>query len=143
MEDEKACLLMAQFISDPDQANRIFVIKSMARKGGKDSLVPLKEVIFSKTFDAKDFYEKKEYFNTVAVIGGDEVVPDMQKYLHVGWNLFKNVRKEERGLCAASALKRIGSPLAVEALREGGDSRNKAIREACAKALRTLEANQS
>jgi len=143
MGDEKASQLMTQFVDDPDQANRIFVIKSLARKKVKAGLVPLQEVMASKEFDTKDFYEKKEYFNTVAVIGGDEVIPEMRKYLDIRWNLFRNAKKEEKGLCAARALKRIASPLAIEALQEGGTSRNKAIREACAKALSRLEINQT
>ncbi|MEO2054074.1 MAG: HEAT repeat domain-containing protein [Nitrospira sp.] len=142
MEDEKARQLMTQFIVDPDQANRIFVIKSLARKGVKEGLAPLKEVISSKAFDSKDFYEKKEYFNAVAMIGGDESVPEMQKHLYFRWTLFRDARKEEKGLCAARALKRIASPLAIEVLQKGGTSRNKAIREACAKALSSLEVKQ-
>ncbi len=143
MEDEKAYQLMSQFLDDADQTNRIFVLKSMARKAGKEGLAPLKEVMSSKDFDSKEFYEKKEYFKTVAIIGGDDVVPEMQKFLQVGWSLFKNVRKEEKGLCATHALKRIASPLAVEGLRDGSASKSKAIREACAKALNDLEVNQA
>lgn len=143
MENQQACKLMTRFIGDPDQANRIFVIKSLARKGAKEGLSPLMEVISSKAFDPKELYEKKEYFDAVAIIGGEEVIPEIRKCLPLRWSLFRNVRKEEKGLCAARALKRIGSPLAIEALREGGASRNKAIREACGKALSGLEASQT
>ncbi|MFQ5580864.1 MAG: HEAT repeat domain-containing protein [Nitrospiria bacterium] len=142
MDDEKAIQFMTQFVNDPDQTNRIFVIKSLARKEVQESLSPLWEVITSKGFDSKDFYEKKEYFNTVAVIGGDGIIPEMRQYLNIRWNLFKNTGKEEKGLCAVRALKRIASPAALESLREGAASKNKAVREACLKALSTMEASK-
>lgn len=138
MEDPRACQLLVHFIPDPDPSNRIFAIKSLSKKRVKEGLSALLNVLSSKDFQMKELYEKKEIFDAIAKIGGDEVVPEMRKFLKTRWSLFKNLQLEEMGLCAAVALQRIGSPPAMEALREGSKSSNKTIRGACNKALDVL-----
>ena len=138
MEDPRACQLLVHFIPDPDPSNRIFAIKSLSRKRVKEGLNALLDVLASKEFALKELYEKKEIFDAIAKIGGDDVVPEMRRFLKKRWSLFKNVELEERGLCAAVALQRIGSPSAIEALREGSRSNSKIIRGACNKALDVL-----
>ncbi|HLG22607.1 MAG TPA: HEAT repeat domain-containing protein, partial [Candidatus Manganitrophaceae bacterium] len=138
MEDPRASRLMVQFISDPDLSNRIFAIKGLAKRKAHDALEPLMEMIHTKRFESKDLYEKKEVFEAIGRIGGDEVAPQMRRYLKSRWTLFRNIKSEEMGVCAAIALQRIGSHAAVEALREGSASNNKTIREACNKALDVL-----
>lgn len=138
MEDPRACQLLVHFVPDPDPSNRIFAIKSLSKKRVKEGLNALLNVLSSKDFQLKELYEKKEIFDAIAKIGGDEVIPEMRRFLKAGWSLFKNLRLEEMGLCAAVALQRIGSPSAIEALREGSKSSNKTIRGACNKALDVL-----
>src|SRR5581483_10456560 len=138
MEDPRACQLLVHFVADPDPSNRIFAVKSLAKKKVKEGLGALLNLLSSKEFDLKELYEKKEIFDAIAKIGGDEVVPEMRKFLKKRWSLFKNIHLEERGLCAAVALQRIGSPSAIEALREGSRSNSKTIRGACNKALDVL-----
>jgi hypothetical protein len=138
MEDPRACQLLVHFIPDPDPSNRIFAIKSLSKKRVKEGLNPLLNLLSSKEFGLKELYEKKEIFDAIAKIGGDAAVPEMRKFLKNRWSLFKNVQLEEMGLCSAVALQRIGSPSAIEALREGSRSNNKTIRGACNKALDVL-----
>jgi HEAT repeat protein len=138
MEDPRACQLLVHFIPDPDPSNRIFAIKSLSKKKVKEGLKALLNVLSSKDFQLKELYEKKEIFDAIAKIGGDEVVPEMRKFFKKKWSLFKNTQLEEMGLCAAVALQRIGSPTAIEALLEGSKSNNKTIRGACNKALDVL-----
>ena len=138
MEDPRACQLLVHFVPDPDVSNRIFAIKSLSKKRVKEGLNALLNVLSSKEFQTKELYEKKETFDAIAKIGGDEVVPEMGRFLRKRWSFFKNLHMEEMGLCAAVALQRIGSPSAIEALREGSRSRNKTIRGACNKALDVL-----
>ena len=138
MEDPRACQLLVHFIPDPDPSNRIFAIKTLSRKRVKEGLKPLLNLFSSKDFHLKELYEKKEIFDAIAKIGGDEVVPEMRNFFKKRWSLFKNIHLEEMGLCAAVALQRIGSPAAIEALLEGSKSSNKTIRGACNKALDVL-----
>src|SRR5581483_1731196 len=104
MEDPRACQLLVHFVADPDPSKRIFAVKSLSKNKVKEGLGALLNLLSSKEFDLKVLYEKKEIFDAIAKIGGDEVVPEMRKFLKKRWSLFKNIRLEERGLCAAVAL---------------------------------------
>lgn len=142
MKQPTTTRLLVHFISDPDLSNRIFAMKSLSKKGVKAGFTPLLDLSASKEFDAKVLYEKKEITNAIARLGKDEAIPEIRKWLHSRWHIFKNSAKEEKGLCAAAALQRIASPAAIDALREGNTSRNKTIREACRQALLSLENKQ-
>ncbi|MFQ5588622.1 MAG: hypothetical protein ACE5F7_07265 [Nitrospiria bacterium] len=138
MKHKDAFEMMLQFISDPDLSNRVYAIKSLVKNKVAGGLPPLLHLIASKEFETKALYEKKEIFNGAAKLGGDDVIPEMVKHLDVRWSLFKNIPADERAICAAVALQRIGSPSAIEALREGERSRNKTVRDACKKSLTLL-----
>lgn len=138
MDDPKANDLLVKMIADPDLANRLFAIRTLAKRRARGALEPLMVTLSSKDFEVKELQEKKEVFEAIARIGGDEVVSRMQRFLKTGWSLFKSANLEEMGLCAAHALQRIGTPSAVAALREGAASKSKAIREACLKAIGAL-----
>lgn len=135
--------LLIKVITDPDLSNRLFAIRILAKRKAQEALEPLMNILPSKDFEGKELQEKKEIFDAIAKIGGDKVVPRMRRLLEVKWSLFKNARAEEMGLCAAFALQRIGSPSAVEALREGSGSKSKPISEACIKALDLLGAGRA
>jgi HEAT repeat protein len=130
--------LLVKVLSDPDLSNRLFALRTLAKKKAQEALEPLMDILTSREFEEKELHEKKEIFDALGRIGGDNVVPRLRRLLEVRWSLFKNARAEEMGLCAAFALQRIGSPSAVEALREGSGSNSKPIREACIKALDLL-----
>ncbi len=138
MKHPDATVMLIDFISDPDLSNRVYAIKSLVKKKAVDGLPSLFELIASKDFEEKALYEKKEIFNAVAKLGGDQVIPTLQKHLEVKWSLFKNIQADERAICAALALQRIGSPLAIDALQKGSRIRNKTVREACQKSLALL-----
>lgn len=138
MQGSEAADLLIQFIADSDLSNRVYVIKSLVKKKVTEGLPILLGLIEDHEFENKAFFEKKEIFNGIAKLGGEDVVPEMEQYLKVRWHLFKNIKVDERGVCASLALQSIGSPTAIDALREGSQSRNKAVREACQKSLAFL-----
>lgn len=143
IESPKTNDLLAKVLSDPDLSNRLFAVRALAKRKAQEGLEPLMNLLPSKEFDEKELHEKKEIFDAIAKIGGDEVVPRLRRLLEVKWSLFKNARAEEMALCAAFALQRIGTPAAVEALREGSGSKSKPISEACIKALDALTAGRA
>ena len=142
IEDSKTNVLLIKVFSDPDPANRLFAVRTLAKRKAQEALEPLLTMLVSKEFEGKELQEKKEIFDAIAKIGGDKIVPQLQRLLEIKWSLFKNARSEEMGLCAAFALQRIGTAPAVEALREGVGSKSKAVREACLRALDYLEAGK-
>lgn len=138
IDSPKTNELLSKVLFDPDLSNRLFALRALAKRKAQEGLEPLMEILPSKAFEEKELHEKKEIFDAIGKIGGDKVVPRLRRLLEVKWSLFKNARAEEMALCAAFALQRIGSPSAVDALREGAGSSSKPIREACLKALDLL-----
>jgi HEAT repeat protein len=143
IESPKTNDLLVKVLSDPDLSNRLFVLRALAKRKAPEALEPLMDILTSKEFEEKEMHEKKEIFDAIGKVGGDDVVPRLRRLLEVKWSLFKNARAEEMGLCAAFALQRIGSPSAIEALRKGSGSNSKSIREACVKALELLGAGRA
>ncbi|MGH7830396.1 MAG: HEAT repeat domain-containing protein, partial [Candidatus Binatia bacterium] len=135
MEDRCAEPLLVHFISDADDSNRISAIKSLGRRKVKEALSSLLEILSAKDFETKGLSEKEAIFEAVGQIGGDRAIPHLQRFLAGKWTLFRDAKVEETAGCAAAALQKIGSPSAMEALREGSRSKNKGIREACSQAI--------
>jgi len=139
MKDPRAKELLKDFLSDPESALRILAIRSLTNQNYQGALEPLKEMVEDRDFITRDLYEKKEIFEALGKIGGTAMVPKMRKLVRQGGSAwFKKSVKEELGLCAVIALKRIGTEEAVAALREGETLSSKIIREACAKALNEI-----
>lgn len=140
MKDHRAKELLVDFLSDPESALRILAIRSLANQNFQGALEPLKEIVDDREFNTRDLYEKKEVFEALGKIGGSAVVPKMRKLVRQGGSAwFKKSVKEELGLCAVIALKRIATEDAIAALREGQTLSSKIIREACAKALNEID----
>jgi HEAT repeat protein len=140
MKDPRAKELLKDFLSDPESALRILAIRSLANQNYLAALDPLIEMIEDREFVTRDLYEKKEIFEALGKIGGTAMVPKMRKLVRQGGSAwFKKSAKEELGLCAVIALKRIGTEDAVAALREGQTLSSKIIRETCAKALSEID----
>jgi len=140
MEDLGAEKLLMHFISDPDSSTRISAVKSLGRRNIREALSPLSEVLSAEDFHGKELAEKREIFDALSRIGGDAAVPQIRAFLKGRWRLLKDVKVEETACCAVAALQKIATPTAVEALREGGRSSNRTIREACNKACEAMGA---
>jgi HEAT repeat protein len=132
----KATDLLVQFIRDEDLPVRASVVRLLAKANYKEALEPLLRVIQQRDFEERDLYEKKEFMTALAHIGGEEVLSILAKIMkRKGFFWFKREKQDEMALCAAIALKSIGTPRAIELLEEGSRSMNKVVRDACAKAI--------
>lgn len=140
MKDHRAKELLRDFLNDPESALRILAIRSLASHQDQEALDPLMAMIEDRDFVARDLYEKKEIFEALGRIGGTTMLPKMRKLVRQGGSAwFKKAVKEEMGLCAVIALKRIGTEDAVAVLKEGQTFSSKIIREACTKALNEID----
>lgn len=140
MKDPRARELLKSFLYDPESSLRIMAIRSLANHNYEGALETLIKIIENREFITREIYEKREVFDALGKIGGANMVPNMLKIVQVGGSAwFKKSAKEEMGLCAVMALKRIGTENAIEALREGNKLTSKIIREACSKALTEIE----
>jgi hypothetical protein len=139
IDEPKGYSLLMELLQDPDGGIRIAALKSLARRNHKETPKKLLSIIAEKGFEERDFDEKKEFFDAIGRISGNEVIPQMRRLLlQKGILWLRNARQEEMGICSALALQRIGSAEAIEALREGGRNSGKTVREACLRALDTL-----
>lgn len=134
-EGTNRLLLMA--MKDADLAVRITVFKAMRRFRDPALLQAVKERATREELKDKPFSEKKEIIETLAVLGGENVLPILSDLFKKGWLIEKNEVTEIRA-CAAYGLGRIGTAEAVSLLEKETDSRKGLLREACLKVLREL-----
>jgi HEAT repeat protein len=136
----KATELLPQFIQDEDLSIRTSVVRLLARANYKEALEAILQVIQQRDFEEKDLYEKREFMEALAHIGKEEVLPILEKVIkRKGFFWFKREKQDEMAICAAMALKIIGTRKAIGLLEEGSRSTSKAVRDACAKAIEELK----
>jgi HEAT repeat protein len=136
----KAKQYLMQFLKDDDSSIRILAAKTVAHSKIPGAVEHLLETISAVHFKDRDLYEKKEIFDALGRVGGNKILPAMQKILKQrAWFRIHKGRIEELQLCAIIALKRVKTPEAMKLLREGARLRNKNVREACTRVLNELE----
>jgi len=135
---------LMRFLQDENSSIRIQAAKSLAQSAlsGKvtGATEQLLEIINGVSFKGRDLYENKEIFDALGRVGGNSILPVMQKILRQRtWFRLNKGRIEELKLCAIIALKRVRTPEAVKILKEGATLKNKNVREACIRVLSELE----
>ncbi len=130
---EGICL---NFLKDPDDSIRQQAIRWLTSWDSQEGLKALQKMVSEEVFKEREFSEKKEVFESIAKIGKDQMVPYLDGFLGKKMRFWlSNAVQDELSLCAASALRRIGTEAALSVLQGGAESRNKVTREACKKAL--------
>ncbi len=137
---QKSKQYLVQFLKDDDSSIRILAAKTLAHSKAPGAVEHLLETISEIHFKDRDLYEKKEIFDALGRVGGNGILPIMQKILKQRtWFRIHKGRIEELKLCVIIALKRIKTPEAIKVLQEGTRLKNKNVREACARVLNELE----
>lgn len=132
----KAQELLRWFLDDPDSQIRVQALRILAQNGYQGALETLEDMIEEPSFLEKELFEKKEVFEAIGRIGGEQVIPLMRQYIKKGksgW--FNKGPNEELGVCAVTGLKAIATEEAKAILKQGQGYSNKNIQEACRKAL--------
>ena len=136
MQDAKSRELLMMFFHDSDVNVRLQVARSLANVHYEPAQQAFFDIINGKDFLSKDLTEKKEWFQALARIGGNGVVPLFGRFLKEGMGgWLKRPIKEEMALCAVEGLRRIGSEESRAILAEGQQASNKRIRNACTRVL--------
>ncbi|HSG05345.1 MAG TPA: HEAT repeat domain-containing protein, partial [Nitrospiria bacterium] len=132
----KAQDLLRWFLDDSDSQIRVQAVRVLAQNGYQGALGTLEDMVEEPSFLEKDLSEKKEFFEAMGKIGGEQVIPKMKGLIRKGKSAwFNKGPNEELGVCAVSALKGIATEEAKAILKEGQGYSNKTIQEACRKAL--------
>jgi len=140
ISDPKVSSLLVLLVDDPDGSVRTAALKIISKRNLRQAQDVLLKGIEREDFATRDLYEKREFFDTLGRISGDEVISTMRRLLfqNSGFLWFRNPRREEMGVCAATTLQRIGTPEAVALLEKGAKRSKGAVREACVRALEQI-----
>lgn len=139
IKSEEAKEFLINFLADSDDGVRIMALKSIAALGYQKAVPAILDAISGDSFESKEVYEKKEFFDVLGRLGSREILPYLKELLMKRTRLFGKSKVEEHRVYAALALKRMWTPEAMEILREGRASSDKGIRRICEDTLQEME----
>jgi HEAT repeat protein len=114
-------------------------LKNISTLGYKKAVSDLLSIISSDHFDTKEVIEKKEFFESLGILGSDDVLPHLKEILMKRSWFFGKSKVEEQRVYAVLALKRMSTPGALDILKEGSLSSDKGVRKICEDALQEIE----
>jgi HEAT repeat protein len=126
-------LLLAS-LKDTDLTVRMAALKSLRRMKDPAAFDALRGQLSRDELKKKPFGEKKELFETAAVLGEEKAFPLLSELFRKG-GLFEKDDITEIRACAAYGLGLLGTSEAAALLEQGKNSRKKILKEACIKAL--------
>lgn len=139
IKSEEAKEFLIHFLADSDDGVRIMALKNLAALGYQKAVPAILDAISSDLFESREVYEKKEFFDVLGRLGSGDILPYLKELLMKRTRLFGKSKVEEHRVYAALALKRMGTPEAMEILREGRASSDKGIRRICEDTLQEME----
>lgn len=113
-------------------------IRSLGSLSSKDARKVLLDKIFGKTFQNKEFNEKKEYFHALSRWKDKEMIACLIKIL-MKKTLFPNSKVYENRACAAYSLGLIASPDALPFLYKCQKDNNKLLKEFSDSAIKRID----
>lgn len=125
--------LLARAIEDSDLNVKLAAIRVAAARRSQPCLLALRELIAAEDFAEADPRLVRLATLAYARLAGDGALPILGKLMKPGF--FAALRSMDPQLAAIVALGAIGTPAARALLEEGARSLNRAVREACKKAL--------
>jgi hypothetical protein len=136
--DEAANKILLEFLSDSDTNNRAMAAKELVYFGDQSSLDQVMQLVRKKDFKSKGREEKKYLFKFLASTKSPEISALFRSFLKQK-SFFSRARQNQIRLLAVSALEKMATPEAVNALEEGTKLRNKTIRQLCFSSLKNIE----
>ncbi len=122
-------------IDDADRDVRVAVARALAAHGYRPALPRFEAAVKAKALREADLTEKMAVFEAFSVLSGEAGVPLLDGVLNARGFLGKRDESETRA-CAAMALGRIGTEVALESLRRARNEKDVVVRNAVNKALR-------
>ena len=131
--------LFLKLLRDENGTIRVNAARSLARGGYTGVLQNLMELTSTQGFRERGPAERKIVFETIGLLGGDEVLPFLEKKI-LTRRTFARKREKDDVLCAVAALGAIRSPAATDVLRRARDVHKGETKEIVSRALAKLEA---
>jgi hypothetical protein len=132
-----ALTAMERGIDDEDRAVRLAAVRALGGRGYRNALKRIEPVVLGKATREVDLTEKMAYFEAFGSIAGAGAVPALASMLLSKTLLGYRANPDTRA-CAATALGRIRTADAREALQKAGDDKELVVRNAVSRALRGL-----
>jgi len=139
IKSEEAKDLLISFLKDSNSAVRMMALKNLSTLNYRKAVPHLLNIISGEGFDSKEVVEKKDFFDTLGILGTNEVLPFLRETLMKRSWLFGKSKLEEQRVYAVLALKRLSTPESIEILREGRSSPDKGVQKICEDALQEIE----
>jgi hypothetical protein len=122
-------------IEDTDRDVRITAVRAVTARAYRPALARLDTIVKGKAIREADRTEKMAFFEGFGALCGDAGVAHLDAILNGKGFLGRRDDPEVRA-CAAMALARVGTPLAIESLRRASVEKDVVVRNAVARALR-------
>ena len=137
--DLRALAPIAQCIEDDCEIQlRYTAIRALGSLALNESRTILLDKIFAKSFDNKEFNEKKEYFQVLSRWKDKEMIDCLIRIL-MKKTLFVNSKVYEKRACAAYSLGLIASTEALPFLYKCRKSNNKLLQQYCQSSIQRIE----
>lgn len=138
LREPKALTAIESFLDSSDQAVRLAAVQALAGLGTDAAKASLLARIASKSFNDKDFSEKKAFYQALTLWKDKEVMEYLMKVLGRAV-LFGGGALYENKACAAYGLGLMGDAGALPLLFKYRGSSNKLLREAAETAIQRIE----
>lgn len=137
LKTDKADGFLSEAISDPDRNNRALAARLLTERSQDKAFDRLLSIVSDKKFDDRGFEEKRELLEFLGHAGKEKAVPFLsgkfRKKVFLGGK-----ESEQNRACAAYGLAAAGSEEAAALLRDGANSKSRALQTACADALKRM-----
>jgi hypothetical protein len=127
------------YLTDADSRIRRRALAMIEVSGFRQALETLLGLVARPVFATWELNERRAVFNTIGVLGDDEVLGFLEGQLgRRRFALFGGGRDEDMALCAVAGLKAVGSEAARAVLEAHAHRGSRKVRSACEWALREL-----
>ncbi|MEK6560791.1 MAG: HEAT repeat domain-containing protein [Nitrospirota bacterium] len=136
IKSDEAKNILVSYLNDSDNTVRVSALKRLVSMEHRNAVPNILNIISSETFETKENYEKRELFEALAVLGYKEQLPYLKELLMKKSRLFGRAKVDELRILSAYALRKMNIPEAMDILREGAASSDKAVKKICEDALK-------
>jgi hypothetical protein len=127
------------YLTDADSRIRRRSLAMIEVSGFRQALDTLMALVPRPVFATWEMNERRAVFNTIGVLGGDDVLGFFQSHLgRKGFSLFGGRKDEDLSLCAVAGLKAAGTDAARAILEQHARKGSRKVRSACEWALREM-----
>jgi HEAT repeat protein len=129
--------VLLSYLADDTPSLRVAAIRSLARRGSRTAADRLLALAASPAFAERERLERETVWEALGALAPGKVFPTLKAML-LKRRLFGQAKDLDDTACACAGLKRIGTPEAIEVLRQAADGKRGEARELVEKALRSI-----